>query len=184
MPARPLLLGLALAVTVAGCQRLDPTASPEAVVEAAYAAIKAGDWEAYSDLTVTSADFILKEQGMQSKLKGQGSFAGAVLKPEEQQAQREQFERALAGGEGLIDFKLREFGRAHLAARGFEETLSGSEIPISAYLVSVAGETRPTQDGPSFVVAQWGSFYKVLRLTFPGDYEAEMAAGAAAPALN
>jgi len=158
---------LASVLVLGACERQDPTASAEGVVEAAYAAIKANDWDAYSKLTVTSADFILKENNAQSQFKQKSSYVGSQLKPEEQRRQKQEFQRAVAGGEGQIDFQTHKFEKAHLAAQGNEELLNGSTIPVSAYLVAAEGQSAPSQEPPGFVVVPWGSFYKVLRLTFP-----------------
>jgi hypothetical protein len=169
-----LLPGLLLAaLALAGCGRPNPSSSPEALVEAAYEAIRAGSWEEYSGLTVTTADFILEEHNAQSRFKAQQSYVGSVLKPEEQQRQRQDFARAVAGGVGLIDFRQRKFGQAHLGGAGDQETLSGSMIPVSAYLVSGEGEAAPTAEGPAFVVVKWGSFYRLLGLRFPDHSEDE-----------
>lgn len=164
-----LLLG---ALSASGCSKSDPSSSPEALVEAAYEAIRTNSWEDYSKLTVTTADFILKEHNAQSQFKQKQSYVGSQLKPEEQARQRQDFARAVAGGEGLIDFKQRKFSGAHLAGEGTQETLSGSLIPVSAYLVAVEGATSPSPDGPGFVVVKWGSFYRLLGLSFPVEAEA------------
>ena len=164
-----LLLG---AMLTSGCSKPDPSSSPEALVEAAYEAIRTNSWEDYSKLTVTTADFILKEHNAQSAFKQKQSYVGSQLKPEEQARQRQDFARAVGGGEGLIDFKQRKFSRTQLAAEGTQETLSGSHIPVSAYLVAVDGATTASTEGPSFVVVKWGSFYRLLGLNFPPEAEA------------
>ncbi len=90
-----LLLG---AMLTSGCSKPDPSSSPEALVEAAYEAIRTNSWEDYSKLTVTTADFILKEHNAQSAFKQKQSYVGSQLKPEEQARQRQDFARAVGAG--------------------------------------------------------------------------------------
>lgn len=162
-----ILTAICAVLLAAGCERRDSTATPEGVVRAAYQAIKANDWDAYEKLTVTTADFILKEYNAQSPVKQQSSYVGSQLKPEEQKRQREEFVRAAAGGAGQLDFRNGAFGMAHLAASGDEQLLNGSVIPVAAYLVALEGQAAPSEEPPGFVVVKWGSFYKILRLTYP-----------------
>lgn len=180
MKTTPWLLACALAA-ISACSSHAPTSSPEAVVEAAFTAIKHGDWEAYAKLTVTSADFILKEQNASSPFKQKQGYAGSVLKPEEIARQKKDFYRAAMGAEGTLDFRNGKFGKAVLAGSGTQETLSGGQIPVTAYLVALDGQSAPSPAGPGFVIVKWNVGYKLLGLSFPSE-EAQATEAGASPA--
>ena len=72
---------LAALVALAGCGN-----SPqETVIHEACLALKAQDWEAYLELTVTEADFLLRENDIDEIEAGE-SFAGSSLRPEQRRA--------------------------------------------------------------------------------------------------
>lgn len=63
------------------------------LLEQAFAAINSQDWAKYQALTITSADFILKQQRI-SKFKEKQTYVGGSLKPEEISQQLQQFRQA------------------------------------------------------------------------------------------
>jgi hypothetical protein len=153
-----------LLLTLCGCSK--PTQSPERLVEAAFAAIKANDWKAYAPLTITSADIMLtrdKVSPMQAKM----SYAGDVLKPEEQKRHRAQFDKAVSGGPGVIDFGKVKFQRAVKVAAADQELWNGSSVSVVFYGVALKGGTGDvSQLDPGFSVVQFGDGYRLLALVF------------------
>ncbi len=158
-----------VSVVMASCSSRPTT--EEALLEQAFDAIKENDWEAYQKLTITYADFLLKAQKT-SRAEEQMSYAGGVLKPEELQSQREQFDRAVAGGEGQIDFRRTEFiGAGPVFLESTMELLTAEEkVPFKIYALKIAegGMQRETRDlFPRFTVVPWEGEYRVMRLEFP-----------------
>jgi hypothetical protein len=148
------------------CDCSKPTASPEQLVAAAFAGIKANDWKAYAPLTITSADIMLtrdKVSPMQAKM----SYAGDVLKPEELKRHRAQFDRAVAGAPEVIDFQKMTFQRAIKVAGADQELWNGSSVSVVFYGVALKGGNGDvSQLDPGFSVVQFGDGYRLLALVF------------------
>jgi len=153
-----------LLLTLCGCSK--PTASPERLVEAAFAAIKANDWKAYAPLIITSADIMLtrdKVSPMQAKM----SYAGDVLKPEELKRHRAQFDKAVSGGPEVIDFGKVNFKRAVRVSAADQELWNGSSVSVVFYGVALKGGTGDvSQLDPGFSVVQFADGYRLLALVF------------------
>jgi len=145
-------------------------ASPqERVVARAFAAIQKNDLDAYAELTVTMADFEMLKNKI--NVFGEGlTYAGKVVKPEEQERQREEFEKAVTGGPGIIDFKKARFvGLSDKVKRGAREMLSGGEVPYEVYSVIIELDGRRIDTGgmrPRFVVVEYYDDYSILGLSF------------------
>lgn len=170
MPRLAVIAVIALISVTSGCSK-PPTSSPEALVTAAFEALHKNDWEAYSALTITSADFILKEN-KQTRFKERGTFVGDKLKPEEKEQQRQQFQKAGTGGANVIDFRQTKLDRPVLVASRQQETMIGSVIPVSLYglmLKDSGGKLSPLD--PGFVVVQWRDGYRLLALRFSPEAE-------------
>jgi hypothetical protein len=145
----------------------------ERLLEKAFEAIQEKDWEAYNKLTVTYADFLLKSQKT-GRFEERLTYARNVLRPEEQQSQREQFDRAAAGGEGQIDFQRSRFvatGSVILESR--MELLDENEtVPFKIYSlkVRVGGNESDTRLlSPHFTAVPWEAEYRLMRLEFPRE---------------
>ena len=168
--ARVTLVACAVSSWLTGCT-LGPDKTEEGLLEKAFDAIREGSWEGYSRWTITTSDFILKEQGMQGAFKEKQSFAGGVLKKEDKERARQDFQRAVAGGPGLIDFKKATFvGKGTLLHAGHEDTLSGGSIPVQVFSLRIKsdGKVVDTKDlGPHFVLTRWNGRFRVLRLGLP-----------------
>jgi hypothetical protein len=139
------------------------------LIKEAFTAIKKNDWAAYSRLTVTAADFMLRENKI-GPFEEKQSYAGSVLKPEEIQSQRAQFESAVEGGDGLIDFRNAEFvALGSIVEKGDHPLLTGGSVPFVAYSVriNVDGKEFDSRElSPRFVVVKWGHKPRLLRLLF------------------
>jgi hypothetical protein len=158
------LLVCLLVLALAGCSK--PTASPEQLVEAAFGALKANDWNAYASLIITSAD-IMQAQDKVSPVKAKMGYSGSVLKPDELKLHRTLFDKAVTGSSEVIDFRQASFERAVRVASVNQELLNGSTVPVVLYGVAVKGDNgQVSQLDPGFSVVQWGSGYRLLALVF------------------
>ena len=163
----------AICAMMAGCKSKEssPGASKEQerLLKKAFAAIEDNDWEAYSHLTITTSDFSMERQGITGFKKGE-SYQGSVLKPEQEKKQKAQFEKAVAGGEGIIDFKNAKFVSAGgFTAKGTQELVSGGEIAVtSCFLrIKVSGEKKAREDlAPLFNLVDWKGVPRILALAF------------------
>lgn len=155
--------------TVAGCT--SKTGSEENVVKEAFEAIKEGDLQRYEKITITAADYLLKKQGV-SVFKARQTYAGGVLRREERETQRKEFDMAKAGGPGRIDFTGSELvGPGKRVEQGVLPYLEGVRIPYATYSVIIRtaeGKKIDTRNFyPLFMVAAWGDEYRMLGLVFP-----------------
>jgi len=171
-PAKFRLVACLIVLTLFGCGRSPST--PEGLVEAAFDAIKANDWKTYSALIITSADIMLADDKV-SPMKSKQGYAGGVLKPEEVNAHHAAFDRAVAGGSEIIDFRQVGYERAVMVTSANQELLNGNSVPVVYYGVAVkGGNGQVSQLDPGFSVVQWGSGYRLLALVFrPQEAAAE-----------
>lgn len=163
-----LRFGMLAAVAVAalsGCG-----ASPqERVIHEACQALKAQDWEAYVDLTVTEADYLMRENEI-AENEADVSFAGSSLRPEQRQLLKEQFDLAIRGGDRILDFSRCQFVFPTLERKGTLSTLSGEKVPTEEYILTIemdGGEKSKPGLGPYFLLAEWGNEYRILALRYP-----------------
>ncbi|GEM_PF-1345991 len=145
------------------------SAPEKSILKKAFSAIKKNDWEAYSKITITRADYEIRKQKM-SKFKAKQSYVGGVLKSEEREKQKAEFIAAVAGGEGLIDFKNAKFvGLGTLLGSGISEGLLNSEYSYRIYSLRIktGGQVIDTVDlSPKFVLVLWGKEFRILELLF------------------
>jgi hypothetical protein len=139
----------------------------EAALRQAFEAIAAGDFAAFQRSAVTSADIGMGE----AKLgRGSGSYAAGSLKNTQVQKQKEQFERAVAGGAGQIDFKSSRFvGAGTLVSSGAEQALPQGSYPFDIYslVVEKGGSSFDTKElTPRFKMAKWNGEWRVMRLVY------------------
>lgn len=160
------------------------TAGDEVLVQRAFEAIKAGDYSAYRELTITTADFVLKREKVNPMMEAQ-TYAGAVLKPQEQALQRGEFEQAVAGGEDQIDFKTAEWqGLGPLVDSGSQQLFESGSVPYMSYAIKIkqGGESIvSTELRPEFVLVDWGKSRRILRLFFGVHEVAEPTPGPRRP---
>lgn len=102
------------------------------------------------------------------------TYAGSVLKPEEEQSQRLQFDRAAAGGEGQVDFQHSTFiGPGEIILESRMELLDENEsVPFKIYSLKVRtdGKEMDTRSlSPHFTVVPWEGEYRLMRLEFPKE---------------
>ncbi len=161
-----LLLFFLIACLSSACSRATPQ---EVLLEKAFVALQKNDYENFKKLTITLADFELKRTKGGPFAKSQ-SYAGQVLKPEQVQAQRDQFKRATAGGPGCIDFKASKFIGIDTADQVTREPLlTGDPITCTVYSLKIktTGAVADTKSlDPLFVVTSWGDQCRILELRF------------------
>jgi hypothetical protein len=116
---------------------------------------------------ITTADFIMRDNGL-SDFHDQASYAGSILKPDEQKEQMEAFDTTLDPGPGAIDFANSSFESLGTVVRSDSfEILDGEKIPFNEWSVKIktGGQTIDTKDlYPRFQVVEWDGGHKVLRL--------------------
>lgn len=157
---RTLLIPAALLVTA--CSNPAPTASPENLVMAGCEAAAANKLEDWRPLTITAADFILKDQGQSSPFRQKNSYAGSQLKPEEIARQEEEFRR-LAG-------EVAGASCDGVQARGVEtrERMDGGSIEVNLYAAVINGQALAS---PLFEVVAWSNErHRLLGLKFTDEY--------------
>ena len=134
-----------------------------------FAAIKANNWGAFEPLTITSADFTLKRMNL-SPVQAKQSYAGASLRPNLIAKLRTDFNRAVAGGAGQIDFRQAFFvGLGPVTASGNLSDIQNESIPFTTYSLKIDTGGRvidATDLTPRFVVVPWEKGLRLLKLEF------------------
>jgi hypothetical protein len=158
------LLVCALTV-VAACACGGPSTPQGKVVRDGFEAIKAGDWDAYRELTVTFATLEARRQGL-SAIKQAGSFLGVVAQ-EQRRELRDQFEgltrMGLFAGADFVEVS-RDVRRDSMP------TASGDSIPYEEYgiVIEKNGRKLDTRDeGVTFVVVEHGTLHRIAGLRIP-----------------
>jgi hypothetical protein len=173
---------LCLVALVAACDLLPtgkstpgkPTESEERAVREVFEGLKQKDRKRYMAGLITTADFIMRDNGL-SDFHDQASYAGSILKPDEQKEQMEAFDTTLDPGPGAIDFANSSFESLGTVVRSDSfEILDGEKIPFNEWSVKIktGGQTIDTKDlYPRFQVVEWNGGHKVLRLVLgASDY--------------
>jgi hypothetical protein len=155
-------------------------ASEERAVREAFEALKQDDLKRYRAVSITKADFIMRDNGL-SDFHDQASYTGSIQKPEEEQEHGENFNAATRGGSRSIDFKrvtFKSLGTVLQKAR--IDTVDGKSFPFKEYSIVVKGPSGEidTKDlSPRFVVVPWENGHRILELRVssggapgPGDY--------------
>lgn len=143
-------------------------ASEERLLEQAFDAIKNDDWDTYSSLTITYADFLLKAQNINA-FNEKNSYAGGVLKPEQLRQQQEEFQLAVKGGPAFLDFRNSDFvSPGSVAHSGSLEALDGPDIQYKIYSVQAKTAGGPSSSSyPRFMVVPWNKEFRIMKLEFP-----------------
>lgn len=161
------LLVLLLPVGLAGC---GPTAE-ERLLHNACLALKAQDWDAYSRLTITEADYLLRQNRLDGP-EAEGTFAEDSLRPGQIALLRSQYDRAVRGGPGQLDFSRCRYVYPELSRERVLETLSGEAVEVQEYRVEIEmdGPKRSAPGlGPVFVLARWEKGWRILALRYHDD---------------
>ena len=140
----------------------------ERLLEQAFDAIKNDDWDTYSSLTITYADFLLKVQNT-NVLNEKNSYAGGVLKPEQLRQQQEEFQLAVKGNPVFIDFRNSDFvSSGNVVHSGSLEALDGPDIPYKIFSIQVKVAGSPSSlSYPRFMVVPWNEEFRIMKLEFP-----------------
>jgi len=153
-------------VVLASCSSRPTT--EERLLEQAFNAIKRNDWEVYSALTITYADFLMKAQHINA-FNEKNSYAGGVMKPEQVKQQQEEFRAAVNGGAGVIDFKSSEFvSPGKVVHSGSLEGMEGPRIPYKIFEVVAkpsGGASNPRY--PRFMIVIWDDEFRIMKLELP-----------------
>lgn len=164
------VLLLLLAFCLTGCPgSSSPLKQRETLLRQTFQAMKQNDWQNYSKLTITTADYDLKQSSV-SPAKAKQSYAGGVAKPRMQEQQKADFQEAVTGGEGIIDFRNAQFVSIGSALdQGTISSLNGVQIPYTTYslMLKIAGQEIDSKAlKPVFTVVEWQDEHRLLNLQF------------------
>jgi hypothetical protein len=149
----------------------ESTASEERAVREAFEALKQNDLRRFRAVSITKADFILRDNGL-NEFHDNASYTGSIQKPEEEQEHADNFAAAASGGSRSIDFKrvtFKSLGTVLQKAR--IDTVDGKSFPFKEYSIVVmgpSGETDTKDLSPRFVVVPWEKGHRVLELRVSG----------------
>jgi hypothetical protein len=153
--------------------------SEERAIREAFEAIKAKDRKRFYNVSITTADFVMRDNGL-NDYHDQAGYAGSVQKPEEQEALIEAFDSVIRGGDGVIDFSSVSFESLGTLLQSAEmDTVDGNTVRFREYSIVVKGPSGSfdTKDlSPRFVVVPWEDGHRILELRMSeggGDYESE-----------
>jgi hypothetical protein len=171
MKVAKLLLGFSiLEIFTCGCSRSN--SSEESLLENVFNALKDEDWEAFQKLTITYADFLLREQKINVFMEKQ-SYAGGVLKPEEMNKQRKQFEQTIRDKKNQINFKNTSFSSlGSLINETSLELFSDENIFTKTYSLRIQINDQIIDSKnlfPTFTIVRWYEEYRLLNLNFPKE---------------
>lgn len=156
-------------IHLSGSVDTTPTPEEERVVREAFAVIRQGDVQKYWPLTITRADFIMRDNGL-SDFHDQASVAGSVLKPEEQKQQGLDFEQASRNDPECIDFSSATFRSLGTLVRAGEIAMpEGKKLPFKEWSVVIGGpggEVDTKDMSPRFVLVEWTDGPRILALRF------------------
>ena len=162
------LLAIPLALAAMFWFGRGPARDAGTLLRQACEALRDGDWNRYRLLTITHADFLMKNQGFKSEL----GYA-ATLRQEAQARLHKQFDAAVAGGAGRIDFRRAAYvGPGTLLRQETSDLLDGAAVPLRIYSVRIRldGAELDTKDlYPRFVLAKWGEGERIYDLEFPPE---------------
>lgn len=167
---------LCLVALAAGCDYLPsmkkgpatPTPSEERIVREAFEALKEKNLQRFEGTTITTADFIMRDNGL-NDFHDQASYAGSVLKPQEVDQQSEDYFAVInASGERCIDFSSATFVSLGTAVRTDSfESGDGKKIPYNEWsiVIKTGGREIDTKDlSPRFKTVEWNGAHRILGL--------------------
>ncbi len=151
----------------AGCLGFGTSSPTDTLLEEAFAGIKADDWQRFQKLTITPADFMIRDMGL-SAFKAPQSYAGGVLRPRQRDEQRRQFDEAVRGGPGLIDFQRSAYvGPGSLLDSGTRRVANNGSYSYEIWSITIEtgeGEVDTTELFPRFTIVKWGDEWRILGL--------------------
>jgi hypothetical protein len=146
-------------------------ASEERAVREAFEALKENDLKRFHTVTITTADYIMRDNGL-SDFHDDASYAGSIMKPEEREQQSETFQMAARGGSESIDFANVSFVSLGTVLQSASiDTVDGKSFPFKEYSIVVkgpGGEIDTKDLSPRFVVAPWEDGHRILELRLSG----------------
>lgn len=155
-----------------GCQLLDQTPPEDKVAKAAFDAIKTNNWKAFTEHVATHSDFFMKPDKNANPLTGGHSMGSAMIRAEEMDFMHGEFDRAVRGGENLLDFKRAEFvslgaeRKTGVLPLWTEDTVN---YTIYSFRVKISGAEQDTAGSwPKFLMVKYGGKPKVFAIMY-GD---------------
>lgn len=164
------VLVVVTAAAIAGCQLLDQTPPEEKVARAAFDAIRTNNWKAFTEHVATHSDFIMKPDKSANPLTGGHTMGSALIRAEEMDFMHGEFDRAVKGGENLLDFK-----RAEFVSLGAERktgvlplwTEEQVNYTIYSFRVRIQGAEQDTAGTyPRFMMVKYDGQPKVFAIMF------------------
>ncbi|MBK6315041.1 MAG: hypothetical protein IPF53_12180 [Blastocatellia bacterium] len=160
------------AVALVGCQLLDQTPPEEKVAKAAFDAIKTNNWKAFTEHVATHSDFIMRPDKNANPLTGGHTMGSALIRAEEMDFLHAEFDRAVSGGENLLDFKRAEYvslgaeRKAGVLPLWTEEKV---DYTIYSFRVRINGVEQDTAGSwPRFMLVKYEGKPKVFAIMY-GD---------------
>lgn len=158
------------AVAFVGCQLLDQTPPEEKVAKAAFDAIKTNNWNKFSDHVATHSDFIMKPDKNANPLTGGHTMGTAMIRAEELTIIHADFDRAVKGGENLVDFKRAEFVSLGAERKTGDLPLWTEEkvtYTIYSFRIRINGAEQDTAGSwPRFMMVKYGGKPKVFAILY------------------
>ena len=165
------VLLVSVIIVSGGCSSKRPR-TEEDLLRLAFEALKERQWEQYSRLIITRADFFLYEDNI-SEFEEPNSYLGSVIKPEQIEMHKNLFFRSIQGGQNFIRFDQTEFCRpGSLLKLETKKLIEKDPVILNTYsLVITDGNTEfDTKElYPHFTVAYvpWMGQYRILELELP-----------------
>jgi len=146
-----------------------PATPEETLLRMVCNSIAKNDYSSFQRATITAADFALEAMNI-SSMQASQSYVGSSLRPTQRQKQKEQFDKAAAGGPGLIDFANSTFvGVGSLIESGNEQSMPKGSYAYNIYSVKIEtnGQTIDTKDMfPKFKIVTWKGSQRLMRLVY------------------
>jgi hypothetical protein len=166
------LIVLSSLLLLCGCPDGLKNGTEEQLLQSCFTAIQKNDWESYARMTITSADIMQKMLGINlSPSKTKPSYLSGILKPEEMKRHREDFDRAVLGGRGFIDFKRSKFlSPGSIVWQGdAAKALEEGGIPSRTYSLWIQTPEASLDSVnlyPLFTIVCWEGKWRLLALTY------------------
>lgn len=157
--------------TPASVKVVAKNATVDELVETCFNCIRGRDWETYSAMTITVAEIAEALAAKSGAKKPENRLMRDVLRPGQEKALRAEYDRALTGMLGQIDFNKSEFaglGAVVDPPRRFGSDPKGPLMTAySVKLKSGAAVTDSKALSPHFVVVPWEGKWRLLALKYP-----------------
>lgn len=157
------------AVALVGCQILDQTPPEEKVAKAAFDAIRTNNWKAFTEHVATHSDYLIKPDKSANPLTGGHTMGSALIRSEEMDFLHMDFDRAVNGGESLLDFKRAEFVALGAERKTGNLPIAEEPVPYTIYSfrVKINGAEQDTAGmWPRFLMVKYDGKPKVFAIMF------------------